>query len=496
MQWLVSNELKVQDFCEMDPCTVVGIVLSYTPTYISASSRVSVEEIVNASSERGRGRRRRKMMMLYLWLGFMYGLMMCSLTWKCVNCFEFEHSQPLPLQDWNNNVTYKAPAAAAAAAAEAFAYAYARRTPPLMVGLTLVNAAASKGAVCLDGSLPGYHIHRGYGSGANSWLVQLEGGGWCNSIRKCVFSKKTRHGSSHYMEKQIPFEGILSNKAEENPDFYNWNRVKVRYCDGGSFSGDSQNEAAQLYFRGQRIWSVVMEDLMSKGMRYANQALLSGCSAGGLAAILHCDEFRHLFPRTARVKCLSDAGLFLDVPDISGWRTLRYMFAGVVMLQGMQKNLPQGCTKRFNPIMCFFPQRLIASVRTPLFLVNTAYDTWQIQVSLAPASADHHGNWNGCRKNYARCTGSQISFLQGFRNQMLHAVRGFSRLKKNGLFINSCFAHCQTERQDTWFSPGSPHIKSKGIAESVGNWYFDRAVIMAIDCPYPCDQTCHNLVFK
>lgn len=172
------------------------------------------------------------------------------------------------------------------------------------------------------------------------------------------------------------------------------------------------------------------------------------------------------------------------------------MFAGVVTLQGMQKNLPQGCTKRFNPIMCFFPQRSIASVRTPLFLVNTAYDTWQIQVSLAPASADHHGNWNGCRKNYARCTGSQISFLQGFRNQMLYAVRGFSRLKKNGLFINSCFAHCQTERQDTWFSPGSPHIKSKGIAESVGNWYFDRAVIMAIDCPYPCDHTCHHLVFK
>lgn len=25
-------------------------------------------------------------------------------------------------------------------------------------------------------------------------------------------------------------------------DFYNWNRVKLRYCDGASFSGDSQNE--------------------------------------------------------------------------------------------------------------------------------------------------------------------------------------------------------------------------------------------------------------
>ena len=43
------------------------------------------------------------------------------------------------------------------------------------------------------------------------------------------------------------------------------------------------------------------------------QALLSGCSAGGLATILHCDEFRGFFPQTTKVKCLSDAGLFLDV---------------------------------------------------------------------------------------------------------------------------------------------------------------------------------------
>ncbi|VFQ80802.1 unnamed protein product [Cuscuta campestris] len=54
------------------------------------------------------------------------------------------------------------------------------------------------------------------------------------------------------------------------------------------------------------------ELMMSKGMRYANQALLSGCSAGGLAAILHCDEFRNLFPQNTKVNCLSDAGLFMN----------------------------------------------------------------------------------------------------------------------------------------------------------------------------------------
>lgn len=71
-------------------------------------------------------------------------------------------------------------------------------------------------------------------------------------------------------------------------------------------------QEAELQFRGQRIWAAAMEDLMLKGMHFANQALLSGCSAGGLATIIHCDEFRGLFPRTTKVKCLSDAGLFLD----------------------------------------------------------------------------------------------------------------------------------------------------------------------------------------
>lgn len=42
------------------------------------------------------------------------------------------------------------------------------------------------------------------------------------------------------------------------------------------------------------------------------QALLSGCSAGGLASILKCDDFRGLFSSRTKVKCLSDGGLFLN----------------------------------------------------------------------------------------------------------------------------------------------------------------------------------------
>lgn len=44
---------------------------------------------------------------------------------------------------------------------------------------------------------------------------------------------------------------------------------------------------------------------------------------------------------------------------------------------------------------------------------------------------------------------------------MLQDIEEFSTSNQNGLFINSCFAHCQTERQDTWFANDAPMVKGK-----------------------------------
>ncbi|WZZ46570.1 hypothetical protein YC2023_042829 [Brassica napus] len=44
----------------------------------------------------------------------------------------------------------------------------------LLVNITFVRNAVAKGAVCLDGSPPAYHLDRGSGTGINSWLIQLE----------------------------------------------------------------------------------------------------------------------------------------------------------------------------------------------------------------------------------------------------------------------------------------------------------------------------------
>lgn len=73
----------------------------------------------------------------------------------------------------------------------------------LLVDITVLRDAATKGAVCLDGSPPAYNLHRGFGSGANSWLINMEGGGWCNNVTSCLRRAHSHLGSSLYMGEKL-----------------------------------------------------------------------------------------------------------------------------------------------------------------------------------------------------------------------------------------------------------------------------------------------------
>ncbi|KAI3453920.1 hypothetical protein Pfo_010583 [Paulownia fortunei] len=371
------------------------------------------------------------------------------------------------------------------------------RTECFYVDITYVQSAVAKGGVCLDGSPPAYHLDKGSGAGINNWLVHIEGGGWCNNVTTCLSRKNTRLGSSKQMAKQIAFSGIFSNKPQFNPDFYNWNRVKIRYCDGASFTGDIEavDPATNLYYRGARVFVAVMEDLLAKGMKNAENAILSGCSAGGLTSFLHCDSFKALLPMGTKVKCFADAGFFINAKDISGAQHIEEFYNDVVTTHGSAKNLPQSCTSRMKPSLCFFPQYMAQEIRTPLFIVNAAYDSWQIKNILAPGVADPHGIWHNCKTDINKCSTSQLQTMQGFRSQFINALSGLGSSTSRGYFINSCYAHCQTEMQETWFSSDSPVLNNKTIAKAVGDWFYDRSPFQKIDCPYPCDKTCHNRVF-
>ncbi|CAN4128318.1 unnamed protein product [Withania somnifera] len=286
------------------------------------------------------------------------------------------------------------------------------------------------------------------------------------------------------MDQQVYFSGMLSNDPKSNPEFYNWNRVYVRYCDGGSFTGDVEavNPDSGLHYRGARIFKAIMEELLAQGMNTSK--------TGGLTTILHCDNFRTLLPKSAKVKCFSDAGYFVNIKDISGKAYIEQYFNDIVTLHGSAKNLPPSCTSKLEPGLCFFPQNVAQQIQTPLFIINAAYDYWQVRSTLIAPHTDPKGAWKSCKSSIRNCTPQQLKVLHGFRLDLLKALKGLGPSSTRGYYINSCFSHCQTLKQPYWFGPNSPRLFNKTIAEAVRDWFLDTDQFRHIDCPYPCDKTC------
>ncbi|VAH70345.1 pectin acetylesterase 5-like isoform X1 [Triticum dicoccoides] len=367
------------------------------------------------------------------------------------------------------------------------------------VAVSLLAGAQEKGAVCLDGTPPGYHLQRGSRDGSGSWLLHLEGGGWCSTLKDCSGRRMSVLGSSNFMKPlQFAGHGIFDSDEIYNPDFYNWNKVYVRYCDGASFAGDAEGQAQDgttVYFRGLRIYEAVIGELMEKGLANATQVLFTGCSAGGLATILHCDDFSARFPQQVSVKCFADAGFFLDVrKDISGERSFWSFYNRVVQLQNVRQVLHKDCLANKDPTECFFPTELIKSIRTPMFILNSAYDSWQIQNVLLPSSSSPEKSWLSCKDNIGNCNSTQIKVLDEIRNTMINDLKVINDKADWGMFIDSCFTHCQTLFRISWSSPTSPRLGNKNIAKVVGDWYFGRSQgVKEIDCEYPCNPTCNSL---
>ncbi|CAH9113998.1 unnamed protein product [Cuscuta epithymum] len=349
------------------------------------------------------------------------------------------------------------------------------------VSKTLIPSAVAEGAVCLDGSPPAYHYDAGKGSGARNWLVHLGGGGWClnstiyknmtNAIAESCTDRATSDLGSSFNMTDFLFEGIFSDEKNQSY-FYNWNRVIVRYCDGGSFSGDvdQPDPATKLFYRGARIYKAVINELMTKGMEDAENVILAGGSAGGIGAMIHCDHFRSLFHPTVNVKCYIDSSLFLKLKDPKRAMFFKTIFGTVVELQQSAKALPVECTSERSPSACFFPKTLVKYIKTPIYLLNSAFDSYQIRNMF---SEGLHGQI----MNHT-VTPSDMELLKDFRQQIIKALPTPSAT--NGYLVTSQFGHSFGLKGLK--KPMFPQNKtSKTMEKVMVEWFFGEKSIHIID---------------
>ena len=351
--------------------------------------------------------------------------------------------------------------------------------------LHLLPNSSESGAVCLDGTPPGYYFHNGSGIGKFKWIIFFQGGAWCHDPDTCYQRSSTALGSSACLRRHLRLEGLLSNKVKYNPEFYNWTKVFVPYCDGASFTGNREKplkvKNKLLYFRGRRILEALSDDLLRRGIDKASEIILSGRSAGALTAIIHTDYIRTRFRRAenASFRILADAGFFVDAPSLNGTEIIRSAFQKLYTLHNSALNQAcLGAQKRKQEWRCLFPQYSVPFVNTPIFLVNSLYDLWQIAyLSNIP-----------CVLNIKTCNSTEMSQIMKFRKKTLRALRSVFDSRKTAVFADACLVHTQCVMNALWTRI---QVQNVTISQAFTDWYRgDQQERFRIDGLYPCNLTC------
>ena len=266
-------------------------------------------------------------------------------------------------------------------------------------------------------------------------------------------------------------KGLLSLNPYTNPDFHDYSHVVIKYCDGASFTGDTQlrSHGMMLHFRGRRVLEATLATLQRTeyGLGASNDThvLLTGCSSGGLAVFLNADRVREALPRATvtKFKAVPGSGFFLHALNVEGDDVYGWEMRQVYHMQNLSASLSIACQDaqpRGEEWRCAMAPYAAAHVRTPLFVLDSAIDAWQlacIQAPLAVAQDEEQcsaaPSLAGCavlpQGTLADCTPSQLSmrreYAATFGTQLARSgvlPRKHAGGGGGGAFITACHTHC------------------------------------------------------
>jgi hypothetical protein len=362
-----------------------------------------------------------------------------------------------------------------------------------MEDLIFLTDYVATGARCLDGSPAAFYIIR---NPIDKWVIFLKGGGWCYTLDDCVGRSGTADGSSTGYS--LPFNpaeggnGILSSDPDRNPHFYNWNLVFVPYCDGGSFAGNNPTPVVHsgetLYFRGHLNFRAVIDYLLqNENMDAAEDIVLAGCSAGALATYFKCDDLAELvISYDINVRCMADGGFFANFTSlVTHTGIIQEEFNAIFAMQQMQDGVNQDCIANvgsFPPEACMFPQFFLPFIQTPIFVLNSLYDDWQMPNIWLPTAFGNgqprSSYWEGCLNGFpGSCSTGQLQILAYYHNASLYNIKASwqnNNLPQVGSYITDCYGHCWSS--DAWMGPTSnaPTIPETGgqyISDAFFSWW-------------------------
>jgi hypothetical protein len=187
------------------------------------------------------------------------------------------------------------------------------------------------------------------------------------------------------------------------------NSARLFYGDGASRSGHvvppvsvPGNPNQQMWFRGAASFDSALDLLIKLGMNEAELIVFTGGSAGGLTVFLHLDHVAERMKTeapNARVVGEPVCGFFADLPT-DGYTPQNESYpVRMNYVYNMQKAAPSlstTCQAYYgsDAWKCIMAPHAFAFVSTPLFALQSRFDTWQLgNVAQLPCN---FANSTGC----------------------------------------------------------------------------------------------------
>ncbi|XP_042014034.1 pectin acetylesterase 8-like [Salvia splendens] len=152
--------------------------------------------------------------------------------------------------------------------------------------------------------------------------------------------------------------------------------------------------------------------------------------------------------------------------------------------------MPRSCTSKRDPNLCLFAEYLVEDVATPLFILEAAFDSYQIKTNfiLTVPGLDRM-QWENCSKSLEQCNATEIGIIKDFGPIFKKTLMKLGNSSSRGVFLDSCYLHLQFYSTYNWIS--APVLHNKTIQKAIGDWFYDRSTFQEIDNPlYP--QNCYG----
>ena len=315
------------------------------------------------------------------------------------------------------------------------------------------------------------------------------------------------------------------NRTDPDNAMANWNYVMIRYCDGYSFASNAEAGApgvlparkaeppspshptgvpaqpaknVTLWRRGKAILDAVIADLLAAkseatpplptSMATAAQVTVGGCSAGGMAVFLHCDTWaariKAANPKVA-TKCLADAGWFQFIPanftPAVGGPTVAFpsgWFNGVwksgFAWHNASGGCPSSCIKAHTnssgqldstAFQCSMAQTASLYVKTPLFALQSQFDSFQVPNMMRCPFPPHHPTDAPCSQASVDAYGAMLS-----ENVEKWLTSPLAQAAGSAAFVDSCYHHCPSLQYSTIQATSPSAAKGLTGGQLFGRW--------------------------